>query len=66
MKLTWKDTQAIGIELADTFPDIDPLTLSFEKLHALICDLPDFEDDPEGSNEKILEAVLMAWLNERD
>lgn len=66
MALTWNDTQDIAIELADTYPDADPLTLSFEKLHAMICALPDFKDDPQASNEKILEAILMAWLEERD
>ena len=50
MKLTWKD----------------PLTISFEKMHAMIVALPDFDDDPEASNEKILEAILVAWMDERD
>ena len=36
MTLTWKDTQDIAIELADTYPDTDPLTLGFEKMHALL------------------------------
>ena len=26
----------------------------------------DFDDDPEASNEKILEAILVAWMDERD
>ena len=34
-------------------PDLDPLTISFEKMHAMIVALPDFDDDPEASNEKI-------------
>lgn len=42
MTLTWKDTQDIAIELADTYPDTDPLTLGFEKMHAMICSLPVF------------------------
>ncbi len=28
--------------------------------------LPDFEDDPNRSNEKILEAIQAAWIEERD
>ena len=62
MKLTWKDPRAIAEELYDENPDLDPLTISFEKMHAL----PDFDDDPEASNEKILEAILVAWMDERD
>lgn len=66
MALKWKDTRDIAIELADTYPDTDPLTLGFEAFHRMICALPDFADDPQASNEKILEAILMAWVDERD
>ena len=66
MKLTWKDPRAIAEELYDENPDLDPLTISFEKMHAMIVALPDFDDDPEASNEKILEAILVAWMDERD
>jgi len=27
-------------------------------------ELPDFEDNPEHSGEKILEAIQMAWIDE--
>lgn len=64
--MKWTDTREIGETLADGFPDVDPLTLSFVKMHEMICALPDFDDDPEGSNEKILEAILTVWLDERD
>lgn len=66
MGLRWTDVQAIAEELCDADPDLDPLTLSFVKLHAMVTALPDFEDDPERSNEAILEAILQAWLEERD
>jgi FeS assembly protein IscX len=32
-------------------------------LHAWVCALPDFQDDPKKSNEKVLEAIQMAWLD---
>ena len=66
MGLRWTDVQAIAEELYDADPDLDPLTLSFVKLHAMVTALPDFEDDPERSHEAILEAILQAWLEERD
>ncbi len=66
MGLKWKDVQAIGEALYDQDPDFDPLTISFVKMHEMICALPDFDDDPEASNEKILEAILTVWLDERD
>ena len=35
MSLKWTDAQAIAEELYDADPDLDPLTLSFVKLHSL-------------------------------
>lgn len=65
MKISWTDIEEIGIQLAEKFPDIDPLSVRFTDLHKWVTELPDFEDDPKKSNEKILEAVQMAWLEER-
>lgn len=66
MELHWSDVQRIAEELYDADPDLDPLMLSFVKLHDMVVKLPDFADDPQKSNEQILEAILQAWLNERD
>jgi FeS assembly protein IscX len=30
-----------------------------------VLELPDFGDDPARSNEKILEAIQAAWIEER-
>ncbi len=65
MKLTWKDSEEIAWALIDRHPDQDPLRLSFPKLHAMIIALPDFGDDPSKSNEAILEAIQMAWYEEK-
>ena len=64
MKLTWKDSEDIGIELYEKYPDIDPLTVRFTDLHSMITSLPDFSDDPKKSNEGMLEAIQMAWYEE--
>ena len=64
MKLTWSSIEDIGIELAEKFPDTDPLTVRFTDLHRWITELEAFEDDPKASNEAKLEAVQMAWLEE--
>jgi FeS assembly protein IscX len=66
MSLTWTDTLDIAIELAETHTDVDPQYIRFTDLHAWVCALADFEDDPERSNEKILEAIQMAWIDEAD
>ena len=64
MKLTWKDSEDIAWALIDKFPDQDPLRLSFPKLHQLVCGLEEFGDDPNASNEKLLENIQMAWYGE--
>lgn len=64
MKLTWDDAEDIAIELADRFPDLDPLTVRFTDLHRWVTELPDFGDDPKASTEGKLEAIQMAWLEE--
>ena len=65
MKLTWRDAEEIAIQLAEAYPNLDPLSLRFTDLHRIVTELPDFEDDPKASNEGILEAIQMAWVDER-
>ena len=62
--LDWLDVLAIAIELNDRFPDMDPQWISFPDLHKKICNLDNFIGDPEKSNEKILEAIQMHWIEE--
>jgi len=64
MKLTWRDSEEIAWALADKFPDQDPLRLSFPKLHKIVCELEEFADEADDSNEKILENIQMAWYEE--
>ena len=64
MTIGWRDREDIGIALCEKFPDVDPLTVRFTDLHRYVTELPDFSDDPKASNEKILEAIQMAWLDE--
>jgi FeS assembly protein IscX len=65
-KLGWQDVQEIGIALSEKFPDTDPLSVRFTDLHQWVRELDGFEGDPNKSNEKILEAIQMAWLDERE
>ncbi len=66
MGLRWTDVQDIAIELDEAHPDVDPQYVRFTDLHQWVCDIDEFEDDREGSNERILEAIQMAWIDERD
>lgn len=65
MDLKWTDTLDIAIELDEQHPDVDPQYVRFTDLHRWVCDLDGFSDDPEKSNEKILEAIQMAWIDEK-
>ncbi len=64
--MRWTDVREIAIALAERHPEVDPLSVRFTDLHRWVCELPGFTDDPERSNEKILEAIQMTWLDERD
>ncbi len=62
--MKWTDTLDIAIELSEAHPEIDPQTIRFTDLHRWVMELPDFDDDPDHSGEKILEAIQMAWIDE--
>ena len=64
--MKWTDTQEIAIALYDKFTDVDPKTVRFTDLHRWVMELDGFDDDPNRSGEKILEAIQMAWIEEVD
>ncbi len=63
-KLTWNDAEDIALLLLEQHPGLDPLTIRFTDLHAWVCALPEFGDDPNASSEGKLEAIQMAWWEE--
>lgn len=65
MRLRWSDVNDIAIALEEEHPDADVVNLRFTDLWQWIQNLSDFDDDPLRSNEKILESIQMAWLDER-
>lgn len=66
MSLKWTDSLEIAIALDEAHPDVDPRYIRFTDLHQWVMDLNEFEDDPDHSGEKILEAIQMAWIEERE
>jgi FeS assembly protein IscX len=64
MEYKWTDIQVIAEDLLDAHPDVDPQLIRFTDLHRWVCELPDFKDEPNRSNEKILEAIQAAWIDE--
>ena len=65
-RLEWTDVRAIAQLLAERHADVAPLTVRFTDLHRWITELDGFAGDPKKSNESLLEAIQMAWIDERD
>ena len=41
-EITWNDSEEIGIQLQEKFPDLDPLTVRFTDLHRYVTQLDGF------------------------
>lgn len=64
--MKWTDTLDIAIELSEKHGDVDPRYIRFTDLHRWVMELDGFDDSADRSNEKILEAIQMAWIEEMD
>ena len=64
--MKWTDTRDIAIALAEHHPDVDPQKVNFVDLRNWVIELPEFDDDPKRSGEKILEAIQAAWIEEAE
>ena len=65
MTFHWLDIERIAEELTDTVQGVDPLSVSFPKLRALVEELDGFAAEPgHPCNERILEAIQQAWIEE--
>ena len=66
MGLKWVDSLDIAIELNEKYPETDPMRVNFVDLRQWVLELDEFDDDPEHSGERILEAIQMAWIEEKN
>jgi FeS assembly protein IscX len=64
--MKWTDTNDIAIDLDEAHPDIDPMSIRFTELMGWVMALDGFDDDPNHCGERILEAIQMAWMEEKD
>lgn len=62
--MTWYDARQIGEALFEQFDSLNPLSVRFTDLHKHVLNLEGFEGNPAESNEKLLEAIQMAWYEE--
>jgi len=66
MTYKWVDSLDIAIELDEAHPDVDPKFVNFVELRQWVIALEEFDDDPEHSGERILEAIQLAWIAEKE
>ena len=62
--MKWTDTRDVAIALLDKYPKVDPATVRFTDLRAWVMELDGFDDEPNRSGEKILEAIQATWIEE--
>ena len=62
--MTWHDSRDIGEKLFEQYDTLDPLTVRFTDLRQWVMNIEGFEGKADGSNEKLLEAIQMAWYEE--
>ena len=63
-EINWNDSEEIGIQLQELYPETEPFTVRFTDLHKYVTALPGFVGDPAKSTEPLLEAIQMAWYEE--
>lgn len=63
-KRTWRDVEEIARDLAEHYPELDPLAVEFKQLRTMILGLPTFGDEPDAGSDAILEAIQSAWYDE--
>jgi FeS assembly protein IscX len=64
--LCWTDSLEIAISLEETSPGIDPKTINFVDLRQLVMDLENFEEGQSNCGERVLEAIQMNWIEEKE
>ncbi|MEM9102926.1 MAG: Fe-S cluster assembly protein IscX [Pseudomonadota bacterium] len=64
--MKWVDVLDIGIALSEKHAEINPMTVNFVNLREFVIQLDEFDDEPERCNERILEAIQQAWIDEAD
>jgi FeS assembly protein IscX len=64
--LCWTDSLEIAISLEETSPNVDPKIINFVDLRQLVLDLENFEEGQSNCGERVLEAIQMNWIEEKE
>ncbi len=63
--MKWTDIYDIAICLEEKYPNTNVMQVKFTELQKYVLNIDGFDDLPNRCNEKILEAIQAAWLDER-
>ncbi|MBV0899657.1 MAG: Fe-S cluster assembly protein IscX [Wolbachia endosymbiont of Fragariocoptes setiger] len=64
--MKWLDIEDIAEALEKNFPNEDVVNIRFTDLRKKVLSLEGFHDEKNGCNEKVLEAIQLAWIEERE
>ena len=64
--ICWTDSLEIAISLEEKYPNMSPTTINFVDLRQLVLSLDAFEEGQSKCGERVLEAIQMNWIEEKD
>ena len=64
--MNWTDSLEIAIALEETHPQIDPININFVDLRQFVSELDEFKKGNSRCGERVLEAIQMHWIEEKN
>jgi len=64
--MTWLDSLDIAISLEESHPEVDPAAINFVDLQNLVLALEEFDSGETKCGERVLEAIQMHWIEEKE
>ena len=62
--MNWEATYAIAMELKRRYKDVNIEEVSLGQIYKWTLELPEFDDDPQLTNDDILRAIYQDWYEE--
>ena len=62
--LSWDSPYAVALALIEAHAELNVEDIGYEQLVTLVTALPNFIDDPELANEKLLDDIIRDWYEE--
>ncbi|MBL8099383.1 MAG: Fe-S cluster assembly protein IscX [Anaerolineales bacterium] len=62
--MNWEATYAIAMELKRKYKDVNIEEVTLGQIYTWTLALPEFDDDPQLSNDDILRSIYQDWYEE--